>query len=70
MGKVGQNEKQWYKPSEVAKLFGVTPRTVNRWIELGKVAAITLVSGHRRISKDEVERLQKNVGGGTWRVSA
>ncbi len=46
--------KKLYTTHEVAKLLGVTPITVIRWIESGKFKCYTTVGGHRRIAHDEL----------------
>ena len=46
--------KKLYTTHEVAKLLGVTPITVIRWIESGKFKCFTTVGGHRRIEHDEL----------------
>ncbi|MFD0884349.1 MerR family DNA-binding transcriptional regulator [Streptosporangium algeriense] len=33
---------------EVARLFGVDPKTVNRWALRGQIASVRTPSGHRR----------------------
>lgn len=43
---------------EFADLFGVTKRTVFRWIERGEVKAIK-ISGTVRIPDEEVERKKR-----------
>lgn len=35
-------------PGEVASLFRVTPKTITRWAEAGKLPAIRTLGGHRR----------------------
>ena len=44
--------KKLYTTHDVAKLLGVTPITVIRWIEGGKLKCYTTVGGHRRIEHD------------------
>ncbi len=44
-------------PAEVAKLFGVDPKTVTRWAKAGKLTAIRTLGGHRRYRRSEVESL-------------
>ena len=48
--------KKLYTTHEVAKLLGVTPITVIRWIDSGKFKCYTTVGGHRRIEHDELVR--------------
>ena len=44
-------------PGEVARLFGVDPKTVTRWAKDGKLSAIRTLGGHRRYQAEEVQRL-------------
>lgn len=41
-------------PSEVAKRFGVHPKTVSRWAAAGKLRNIRTLGGHRRFRTSEV----------------
>ncbi|HEX2575692.1 MAG TPA: BldC family transcriptional regulator [Aquihabitans sp.] len=45
-------------PAEVAELFRVTPKTVTRWAEAGKLPAIRTLGGHRRFPEREVLRIR------------
>ncbi|MBN1687758.1 MAG: response regulator [Candidatus Omnitrophica bacterium] len=49
-----EHTKRLYTTHEVARLLGVTPITVIRWIESGKFKCFTTVGGHRRIEHDEL----------------
>ena len=51
-----QTNKKLYTTHEVAKLLGVTPITVIRWIESGKFKCFTTVGGHRRIEHEELKQ--------------
>lgn len=46
--------KKLYTTHEVAKMLGVTPITVIRWIDSGRFKCFTTVGGHRRIDHDEL----------------
>jgi excisionase family DNA binding protein len=35
-------------PGEVASMFSVTPKTVTRWAEGGKLPCVRTLGGHRR----------------------
>lgn len=48
-----------YTPREVADIFKVDPKTVKRWISLGKLKAIRTPGGHYRISEASVTALKK-----------
>lgn len=44
-------------PGEVARLFGVDPKTVSRWADAGKLNALRTLGGHRRYRAVEVQEL-------------
>jgi len=50
-------EKTFCTTSEAAKLLGVSVRTAQLWVESGLLTAWKTTGGHRRISRDSVERL-------------
>lgn len=43
-----QPEHELLKPSEVAAIMRVDPKTVTRWAKEGKVRCIKTLGGHRR----------------------
>jgi putative resolvase len=49
----------FYLISEAAFLLGVHPTTIRRWDKGGKINCIRTVGNHRRISKEEIERIIK-----------
>lgn len=46
-------------PGEAAKILGVSPRTIQSWVDNGILTAWKTVGGHRRITLESVERLKK-----------
>jgi excisionase family DNA binding protein len=55
---------RFLKPSEVAALFRVDPKTVVRWAGSGRLDNIRLPGGHRRFHEDKVRAmLQGNRAG-------
>ena len=50
------------KPGEVARLFRVTPKTVSRWSEEGRIVAVRTLGGHRRFTSKEVSRVRSLIG--------
>jgi excisionase family DNA binding protein len=44
-------------PAEVAALFRVDTKTVNRWAQAGKISAIKTLGGHRRYRTSEIRSL-------------
>ncbi|MDP9021098.1 MAG: BldC family transcriptional regulator [Actinomycetota bacterium] len=49
-------------PAEVARVFGVDPKTVTRWANQGKLQPIRTLGGHRRYRASEVRRLREEAG--------
>jgi excisionase family DNA binding protein len=47
--------KAFYTPGEVARMYGVSPKTVSNWCDSGRIASITTPSGHRRIPASAIE---------------
>ncbi|NDB17865.1 MAG: MerR family DNA-binding transcriptional regulator [Actinobacteria bacterium] len=57
-------EGRLLSPGAVAKLFGVDPRTVTRWVDKGMLAAILTPGGHRRYRYLDVMALRDRLAGG------
>ena len=47
-------EGTYLKPGDVAELLRVTPRTVSRWADEGRIAHIVTLGGHRRFLREDV----------------
>lgn len=48
------------KPTEVATLFGVDPKTVTRWARKGKLEAHLTLGGHRRYMITDIRSLLRS----------
>ena len=48
---------------EAARLLGVGPTTIKRWVEQGRLSCVTTPGGHRRFSRADVEHLRLALGG-------
>lgn len=53
------NKKQYYTPTETAELLSVHYLTVLGWIKKGKLAALELGDGKRKIYRVTPEHLEK-----------
>lgn len=51
------NQDDYLTATQVARLFGVDPKTVTRWARAGKIDHILTVGGHRRYPRSTVMRL-------------
>ena len=56
------HDRDFLTPREVAALFRVTPKTVTRWAEAGKLPATRTLGGHRRFPAREVRRVLDQMG--------
>jgi excisionase family DNA binding protein len=54
--------KDTYSTHDVAKICCVTPTTVIRWIEDGLIPAFKTVGGHRRVRREDLEKVCRDRG--------
>lgn len=54
---VARSGESLLTPGEVARLFGVDPKTVSRWADAGRLEALRTLGGHRRYRADQVRQL-------------
>lgn len=58
MTKVDHHDREpFLTPGEVAAIFRVTPKTVTRWAEAGKLPATRTLGGHRRFAARQVQQV-------------
>ncbi len=56
MFKASEFTKTFYKPSEVASLFGVSAQTIRNRVDNGEMGCSVTEGGHRLISRDDLLR--------------
>ncbi|HLW45082.1 MAG TPA: helix-turn-helix transcriptional regulator [Acidimicrobiales bacterium] len=52
-----------YRISQAARLMGVSPDTMRRWADAGRVRAVNDAAGHRSIEGTELARLATELAG-------
>lgn len=52
-------------PGEVAAMFRVTPKTVTRWAEAGKLPVVRTLGGHRRFPAAAVREVRASLEAGS-----
>jgi excisionase family DNA binding protein len=65
------HDPDWMGLSEASSLLGVSPATLRRWSDAGRLRVFTTPGGHRRFSRSALERLlpadrsrRPSIGGG------
>lgn len=51
------SDRDWVGLSEASRLLGVSPATLRRWSDAGRLRVFTTPGGHRRFSRAALERL-------------
>ena len=52
-----QSDQDWVGLSEASHMVGVSPATLRRWSDAGRVRVFTTPGGHRRFSRSALQRL-------------
>ena len=47
-------EPEYLTPGQVARMLHVSPKTVNRWADQGRIGCIVTLGGHRRFARRDV----------------
>jgi excisionase family DNA binding protein len=48
---------EYLTPGQVARMLHVSPKTVDRWADQGRIGCIVTLGGHRRFARDDVEEV-------------
>ena len=57
----GEEIEELLTPGEVAKMFGVDPKTVTSWAKRGRLTSVRTLGGHRRYRRAEVSAILTTV---------
>ncbi len=49
-------------PGQVARMLGVSPKTVNRWASDGRIPCAVTLGGHRRFRADVIRSVAESMG--------
>lgn len=49
-------------PGQAARILGVSPKTVNRWANDGRVPCALTLGGHRRFRADVIQAVAASMG--------
>jgi excisionase family DNA binding protein len=56
---------QYLTPSQAARILHVSPKTVDRWADMGLVPCIVTLGGHRRFPQEAILAVAEEMGGGS-----
>jgi excisionase family DNA binding protein len=57
LGRSASHDQDWIGLSEASRMLGVSPATVRRWSDAGRLRVFTTPGGHRRFSRSALEHL-------------
>ncbi len=49
-------------PGQAARILGVSPKTVNRWADDGRIPCAITLGGHRRFRPDAIAAVASSMG--------
>lgn len=61
MGRVSA-DVAYLTPGQVARMLGVSPKTVNRWANDERIPCATTLGGHRRFRADVIRAVAASMG--------
>jgi excisionase family DNA binding protein len=56
-------QDDYITPGEAARCLHVSPKTINRWANEGRIPCIVTLGGHRRFRRDDVAAALQQMGG-------
>ena len=55
-------EGTYLTPGQVARMLGVSPKTVYRWATAGRIPCVVTLGGHRRFRRDDIAAVASSMG--------
>lgn len=55
-------DEAYLAPGQVARILGVSPKTVNRWANDGRIPCAITLGGHRRFRAEDVRAVAVSMG--------
>ena len=52
----------YLSPGQAARMLGVSPKTVNRWANEGRIPCAVTLGGHRRFRADVIRAVAASMG--------
>lgn len=56
------SDSSYLMPGQAARILGVSPKTVNRWANEGRIPCIVTMGGHRRFGADVIAAVAISMG--------
>jgi excisionase family DNA binding protein len=54
---------EYITPGEAARFLHVSPKTINRWANEGRIACIVTLGGHRRFRREDIDAALRQMSG-------
>ncbi|HVL05590.1 MAG TPA: helix-turn-helix domain-containing protein [Acidimicrobiales bacterium] len=55
-------EGTYLTPGQVARMLGVSAKTVYRWATAGRIPCVVTLGGHRRFRRDDIAAVASSMG--------
>lgn len=56
------NDRPYLSPGQAARILGVSPKTVNRWANQGRIPCAVTLGGHRRFPAEAIRAVAVSMG--------
>ena len=56
-----RDNEEYLTSGETARLLSVSPRTVSRWADQGRIPYVVTLGGHRRFARSVVEQTRASM---------